>query len=377
MPSTKGIRLTLLAGPAVPVPVPQEVIDALTSVQVTATAGKGSGFQLAFTLSQRSPLHTAFLLMAGGVTPMMRVILVVTLDGTPEVLMDGVMTNHEVAPGKEPGESRLTITGEDLSVLMDNADLSGTPFPAMPREERVLLILAKYAAFGLVPLVCPSILLDVPLPSSRIFRQQGRDLQYVRKLAAEVGYVFYVEPGPKPGTSHAYWGPEVKIGVPQPALNVNMDAHNNVEALTFNFDARRKRLPIVMIQNDSTKVTTAVPVPDLTPLSPPLGLFPPLPLRTKRISETAKLSPVRAATIGLAKAARWSDCVFGTGSLDVLRYGRILKAGRLVGVRGAGAAFDGLHYVTGVTHRIERGQYRQDFHLSRNALVSTLREVPA
>jgi hypothetical protein len=105
-------------------------------------------------------------------------------------------------------------------------------------------------------------------------------------------------------------------------------------------------------------------------------LIPPLTLETKRIKETAKLTPLRGALIGLAKAAQWSDAVFGSGTLDVLRYGRVLKARRLVGVRGAGLAFDGLHYVNSVTHKIQRGQYKQDFSLTRNGLISTLPRVP-
>ena len=36
----KGIHLTLMIGPVVPVPVPQRVLDALTSVQVTTTASE-------------------------------------------------------------------------------------------------------------------------------------------------------------------------------------------------------------------------------------------------------------------------------------------------------------------------------------------------
>jgi hypothetical protein len=35
-----------------------------------------------------------------------------------------------------------------------------------------------------------------------------------------------------------------------------------------------------------------------------------------------------------------------------------------------------LHYVTSVTHQIKRGEYKQNFSLSRNGLISTLPEVP-
>ena len=102
-----------------------------------------------------------------------------------------------------------------------------------------------------------------------------------------------------------------------------------------------------------------------------------IPLSIRPVEGTAKYSPVRAALIGLAKAARSSDAVRGSGSLNVVRYGRVLKARKLVGVRGAGPAFDGLHYVEGVTHNIKRGEYTQSFNLTRNGLLSTLPRVPA
>jgi hypothetical protein len=60
----------------------------------------------------------------------------------------------------------------------------------------------------------------------------------------------------------------------------------------------------------------------------------------------------------------------------VLRYGHVLKPRRLVGVRGAGQAFDGLYYVASVTHSIKRGEYKQAFRLVRDGLVSTVPRVP-
>jgi hypothetical protein len=69
--------------------------------------------------------------------------------------------------------------------------------------------------------------------------------------------------------------------------------------------------------------------------------------------------------------------VSANGTLDVLRYGGVLKARRLVGVRGAGPAFDGLYYVRSVTHNIKRGEYKQSFTLGRNGLLSTVSSVPA
>ena len=48
----------------------------------------------------------------------------------------------------------------------------------------------------------------------------------------------------------------------------------------------------------------------------------------------------------------------------------------LVGVRGAGIAYDGLYYVNSVTHNLKRGEYKQSFQLSRDGLVSLTPKVP-
>lgn len=371
----KGVYLTLLAGPTVPVPMPQVVVDALTSVQVTVAAGTRSGFQLAFTLSNDSPLHAALLLVAGQ-TPLLRFIIILTINGFPNVLMDGVMTRNEVTPGSKPGQATLTITGEDLTRVMDLQDMSGLPYPAMPLEARVALIIAKYAVFGMIPLVIPSLFTDVPIPVERIPAQQGTDLKYIEQLASQVGHVFYIKAGPLPGTNTAYWGPEIKIGVPQPALNLDMDAYTNVETLSFSFTTTEYTLPIVFIQNSLTKFPIPIPIPPINPLQPPLGAIPPIPTSITILRDTAKLSPMQAISRGLKVAGQAQDAVTGSGTLDVIRYGRLLQARELVGVRGTGPAYDGLYYVKSVTTTVKRNEIKQSFNLTRNGLVSITPAVP-
>jgi len=372
----KGFYLTLMIGPMVPVPVSRSVLDALTSVEVVTTSGTTtSGFELNFNIPKNSPLQTLFILSGGSVLPMVRVVITVTVSGTTEVLIDGVVTEQSLKPG-ESGVSVLNIKGKDLTSVMDWIDLSGMPYPAMPPEARVALMVAKYAFLGVVPMVIPSVMIDLPNPLDRIPSQQGTDLQYIKELAEEVGYVFYIDPGPAPGMSIAYWGPEIKVGVPQPPLNTDMDAHTNVESISFSFDAESKVMPVILVQNQETRAIIPIPVPDITPLSPPLGLISPVARDIEWITGTARLSLVRAALVGLAKAAKTSEAVSANGTLDVLRYGHVLKARKLVSVRGAGMAFDGLYYVKSVTHSIKRGEYKQSFTLTRNGLISTLQKVP-
>ncbi|HEY0230023.1 MAG TPA: hypothetical protein VGC55_02125 [Dokdonella sp.] len=374
-----NVNLSLMIGPLVPIPASRAVIEALQEITVTSTDEGRSGFQLNFAIDTQSPLHTLFLL-GGGASPLpiLRVVVVVTIKGTPQVIMDGAVTNTQIMPGTKSSTATLSVTGEDLTVLMDKQDWSGLPFPAMPAEGRVALLMAKYAVLGIVPLVIPSILVDVPLPTSKIESQKGTDLAYIRQLAERVGYVFYLDPGPAPGMNIGYWGPQIKVGVPQPALNIGMDGFTNVESLSFRFDNNQNAIPTLFYYNEITKVPIPIPLPPITPLSPPLGLIPPIPTQLKPVSDDlSKRSLPQGIMIGLAKAAKWAEAVTGEGSLDVVRYGRPLKARQLVGVRGAGPAYDGLHYVKSVTHTLKRGEYKQSFTLSRNGLLSTVPRVPA
>src|SRR5262249_56103418 len=85
----QNVHLTLLIGPTVPIPAPRPLMDALQSVQVTTAAGAASGFQLTFAVANDSPLHTILLLAANASPTFLRVIIVLTINGTPDVLADG------------------------------------------------------------------------------------------------------------------------------------------------------------------------------------------------------------------------------------------------------------------------------------------------
>ncbi len=372
-----AVQLSLYIGPA-PVPAPREIVEALTEVRIECGSGDAqSGFELSFDLPTRSPLRTLFLISGGGAAPpLMRVALVVTINGAAESIIDGVATNVETQPGGG-GVGRLIVKGKDMSALMDIIEFPGIPYPAMPPSVRVLAILAKYVALGVVPMVIPSVIDVPPIPLQQIPSQRGSDYAYVKRLAKEAGYVFYLEAGPTPGASKAYWGPEIRFGAPQPALTTNMDALNNVEEISFTFDKERKAIPIVFVQESVSKAPIPIPIPDVTPMSPPLGVVPPLPPKIEALGDTAHKSIPQALMAGLAYSSEHSDCVFGSGKLDVARYGRLLKSRRLVGVRGVGLPYDGLYYVKSVTHEIERGSYKQSFSLARNGLISTLPTVPA
>jgi hypothetical protein len=371
----KGVHLTLLIGPAVPVPAPSSVITSLESVQVTNGRDR-SGFQLSFAVSKQSALVTT-MLPAGYFDPMVtRVIIIATVKSVPHVLMDGIVTRQEMQPSNEPGQSKLTITGEDLSVLMDVVEKI-MPFPAMPDVAQVYAALAPYAAFGVVPMAIPPIIPTIrPLNDGFDSQTMMTDLAFIKSLASRSGYVFYVEPGPLPGQSIAYFGPDLRIPAPQPALNVNMDAHTNVESLSFSLDGLAKKVRIFTVMDPITRrIPLPIPVPNINAFKPPLGARPTPPAKVEFANDVAQMRPEEAARGILAFLMNNSDAISGSGSLDVLRYGQVLRSRMLVGVRGAGLAYDGMYYVNSVTHNIKHGEYKQSFNISRDGLISQTPKV--
>lgn len=371
----RGFYVTLMMGSFTASPVPQPVIDALTELQVTSTVGAQAGFQLKLRLGKTSPIQQ--LLQSGFFDPRTRVIIAVTVNGTTEVLMDGIITKHDVTASNEAGKSVLTVTGLDLTALMDFIDLTGIPYPALPMFVIVEIILAKYAVLGIVPIALPSILPLIQNPIERFLKQDGTDFAYVTKLAQDSGAVFYLDPGPRPGMSIAYWGPDLSkmFGGPQPAGSINFDATSNWESFSASYDGTLATQYFVTIIEPNSKIPIPIPVPNLDILKAPLAKHAPTPLKSQQLRPIANEDPVGAALAGLGALFKTADAITASGQLDVLRYGHVFKARQLAAVRGAGTYYDGNYYVKSVTHKIKRGEYKQSFTLSRGGVGSSVSSV--
>jgi hypothetical protein len=95
----ESVQLTLMIGPIVPMTPPRAVIDALVSVEVKVDDVGDSGFQLVFSIDKQSPLQILFLLTGGMPLLFMRCVIVATVNGSANVLIDGVITNNQISPG--------------------------------------------------------------------------------------------------------------------------------------------------------------------------------------------------------------------------------------------------------------------------------------
>jgi len=371
----RGFYLTLMMGSFTASPVPQPVIDALTEVQVNTALGSQGGFQLKFTLGKQSLLQR--MLASGFFDPRTRVIIAVTINGSNEVLMDGIITKQDVAPSSASGKSTLTITGLDLTALMDFVDLTGIPYPALPLALIVEAILAKYLVLGIVPAAIPTLISLISNPLDNYPKQQGTDYAYITSLAQQVGAIFYLDPGPRPGMSLAYWGPDLArmFGSAQPAISIDFDATSNIDSLSFSYDGTLATQYVVTIIEKNSKLPIPIPVPNIDILKPRLSSQAPPILKITQISPSASDDPMQAALAAVGKMFDTADVISGSGQLDVLRYGRVFKARQLAEVRGAGAYYDGQYYVKSVTHNIKRGEYKQSFTLARGGVGSTVATV--
>jgi hypothetical protein len=362
--------LWLLIGPlVVPLPAPLPVVEAIQSIEVSSSRDR-SGFQLTLAVGKASPLQLA-MLPIGFFDPMItRIVIIAVVRGLSQVIMDGVVTRQELQPGNQPGQSTLTITGEDLSVLMDVVELR-IPYAATPEAAQVQMALARYGMFGIMPVVVPPIISAVDSPTNRFDAQDGTDRSHIRDIATHNGYVFYVEPGPLPGQSIGYFGPDLRVPVPQPALSVDMDGETNVERLSFSFDGLAAKTTIMFVYDPATRrIPIPIPVPNVNPLRPPLGVRPAVPARVTFAENTSHLNPTEASKRAFEIMMDGAAPVTGSGTLNVGSYGRPLRARMLVGVQGAGLTYDGLYFVDSVTHNIKPGEYKQSFEISRNGLVS-------
>jgi hypothetical protein len=366
-----GVNLSLLIGPTVPLPATPDIAEALQSASVMQNDEGRSGFQVVLQVGRAGPtdLLDYRLLLNPLLRPFNRVILTVLFNAIPRVLIDGLITNQQFSPGAEPGTATLTLTGEDVSVAMD-LEKRRAEWPAMSEMVIANVIIGSYAQYGLVPAVMPPPTIDQPLPIERTPVQQGTDLDYLKTMAQRFGFVFYVEPGPAPGVSTAYWGPPKRAGLPQRALTVNQGPDSNVDSINFTYNGMAPTIVNDVVQDKLTN--SSMPVMTFVSFrQPPLAAMPALPfqlpnVRTSLLDQSSGLSIIEAYARAQGVTDKSVDnVVTAQGELDALRYGDVLTPRGIVGLRGAGFTFDGLYYVKSVSHAISKGKFKQRFNLSR------------
>ena len=294
-------------------------------------------------------------------------ILVCTLGGIPNVLIDGVVTRHEVAPSNEAGQSTLTLTGEDLTVLMDVIEIPIMRYPGMPIVARLNLLAREVRGVRHRSSGHSAAVPRCPDTNGQIPSQTGSDLAYIKKMADADRLHLLSRARSRAGHQHLLLRPR--------------HPHSHSAACAQRQHGRELQRRKAHLQprwpgeegrhhDDHGSDHRQDPDPDSGAEHQP-----PAPA-ARRDAHAAdenlvsarrrQLNSIQAIALALAKTGDTGEAISGSGTLNVIRYGICAARQLLVGVRGAGRAYDGMYYVSTVTHNIKRGEYKQSFTLSRD-----------
>jgi hypothetical protein len=349
IPSLFTVKLALA-------PLPRPLLTSLKSIEVDTSLDDASTFRLRFELSQ-----TAF----GDWVTLGKFL--------PETLVNGYVREARLENRSQPGASTLDVTGSDAtSTLMDHTE-SPMPHPNMPDSVIATTIFARY---GMVPMAFP------PTPTGRTVMdttttQRVTDIRLLREMAERNAYECFVQPDPLLGTDVGHFHPPQLQLPPQGVLSTNFGLASNLDDFTVSNDMLEPTSALATWLDPTTN--SSLPAPGLMSSEPPMGLEPSL----FRIVPPPIVRPAAAFTANYGEvlnnsqsiATRSSRCVRGTGTVDGLKYGKALRAGLPVAVRGAGRQYSGNYYVTRVTHSIATDHYTQTFDAWRNAVGLTGAEL--
>lgn len=379
---TLGLSLTLLIGSTTPRPVPPDLGEAVDSLEITYQDQGQSGFQIIFRVGRAEPSDSQDDPLLRGsqeqlLRPFNRVIATVMLNSGSRVILDGFITHHEYSPSLEPGESTLTIMGEDAGVMMDLEEKS-VEHLELSDQAIVSKLINSYSKYGLTPKLSTPQWVEQPLKTERVPVQLGTDLAYIRELADRHGFVFYITPGSAVGSNVAYWGPPNRKATPASRpLTFNMGSYTNVESINFRYNALAAMKVQGSVQDRKTNQVQPISVTSSrrSPLSREPALTNQTQTRTMQFRQTARLQ-TQADAYAQAKLDQATDSVLVVqGELDTLTYGDLLQRGETVDLRGVGHSYDGRYFINEVTHRISQGEYKQRFTLSREGWETNIASV--
>jgi len=303
--------------------------------------------------------------------PWNRVTIVAAFGDHSDVVIDAYISHLHVSADRQRGMLIIQISGVDASYKLNLeekckvwtvSDVSGGELT----YEAIARAIITDPAYHLRPVLPATPAAGGgPLPA---VVQRGTDLRFLRELARRKGYELYARGG------DLHFHPPVLTGTPQKLIAVNFGEETNCDSLTVDVDGT---LPTRAVMSRVDPLTgEAETVPSTGSELPALGTMTLESLRgASGVPQTTVV--VRRQTPGTR--AQMQDHVNGVlrrnawfvvarGTLDGLRYGRVLRAHKLVTIKGLGRVHNGNYYVRKVTHTLGARTYSMHFEAGRNAL---------
>jgi phage protein D len=278
-----------------------------------------------------------------------------------EVVFDGYISHLSCRASDEGANMVVEIRGVDASYHMNQEEKTriwrGKTYEAIATE--------IFNDYQFKPVVAePPLGGEPPLQVA----QRATDHRFLRELARRRGYEFYVLGG------NAYFRPPDLNTQPQKVIAVHFGEQTNCRNLSFESDGTAPTVAQVsyfdaMEGSAATDVARESGLPALgakllANLRGAIGMP-----QARRVARGLGFhSGAQAAEYAAGMLRRGGWWVTAQGSLNGLRYGRVLRSRKLVTVKGAGSNYNGDYYVRKVQHRLTARTYEMQFELARNAL---------
>lgn len=293
--------------------------------------------------------------------------------GGLEKVIDAYITDVSLHVGARPEDSYLEVQGMDASVLLSLEEKT-IAWPNLADSDIVQQIVSGYGFAVQADTTSP-----VHQDTDTLIVQRGTDLQFVRSMARRNGYEFYFQ-ADSSGTVTGYFQPPQVSGTPQPDLAVQFGEASNLVSFEVVMSGVRP-LDVYVSQvdpstksvNDADATSTQLATLGASNLESLVSgkldqLVTPDQSQGRMLlvaQPTADATELTAVAQAVRDEAAW--LITATGEINTDAYGAVLRAGRLVLVKGAGSQYSGAYYVTQVTHNLRSdGSYRQQFELRRN-----------
>jgi hypothetical protein len=353
-------------------PMPKPLLDALEAVEVETSVGSASILRLRFRLS-RTMLGDWDPPIADIFRPLVPISVAVSAGlPIPETVVNGFVREVRHTGGGAQRGTTAEVVAMDASATIMNLIEQPLPHPNLDPVTIATTILARYA---ITPFPLPTPPTRTILDTTTI--QRGTDARMLREMARALSYEFYLQPDPLAGMDIGHFHPPLTMVPPQGVLSVDFGTATNLLDFDVGYDTLQPNAALSVGVDPNTGMP--VPVPALGPLQPPEGLEPtllrilPPPIRRPTARDAANPAELFRQNQAIVDAS--SRAITGGGSVDSIKYGRMLRPGLPVLIRGAGRAHSGIWYVEGVSHSISTGAWTQRFRASRNAMGLTGAEV--
>ncbi|MEA2560676.1 MAG: hypothetical protein QOH06_2180 [Acidobacteriota bacterium] len=348
-------------------PLPRRFLDAVRQIEVETSTEQASAFRLQFDLS-KTPAGDWDLLKIDLFRPQTPVGIGISLGKRPEMLINGYVQEARIDSRTEPGRATLEVVGFDATSALMNLGSQDKPWP---NQSDSIIATQIFADYKMVPVVEPT-------PSARTVQQvttvQGvSDIRFLKLLARRNSYECYVQPGPIQGKDLGHFHPSRLTSPSQAVLSVNFGTATNMEGFHVRDAGTQATSTRSAFIDPITKAIQKVPVQAAT--ERPMGREPAL--GRVRSRPVARLTGTHSANVGelmsrsRAVVNESSRALRGSGTVDGLKLGRVLRPGLPVLVRGAGREHSGLYYVTQIRHEISDQGHSQIFEAWRNSVGLT------